>query len=309
LPTSDDPRVLVDFRSGDDAGVLRLDAERALVQTVDFLTPIVDDPWTFGAIAAANALSDVYAMGAQPLSALAVAALPERDFPQEWAAAIFRGGYDKLREAGCLLLGGHTVRDPEIKFGYAVTGLVDPRLMLTNATARVGDEVFLTKPLGTGILATAEKQGRAPAAAMREAESWMLTLNRIPNEIREILSAATDVTGFGLVGHALGLARASGVSLQIEGAAIPVLPGARDLALECASAGLGSNRRAHEAAVVFEGAVAEPLRALLFDPQTSGGLLLAALPGHEGRVRAVLPGARRVGVVRASAAQALVVRA
>jgi selenide,water dikinase len=309
LPANDDPRILVDFRTGDDAGVLRLDEERALVQTIDFLTPIVDDPWTFGAIAAANALSDVYAMGAQPLSALAVAALPERDFPHDWAAAIFRGGFEKLREAGCLLLGGHTVRDPEIKFGYAVTGLVDPRRVLTNAGARPGDELYLTKPIGTGILSTAQKQGRAPREAIQEAERWMLRLNRIPPEIRDLLSAATDVTGFGLAGHALGLARESAVALRLEAAAIPILKGAGELALECAPGGLASNRAAHQPAVSFEGEVAEPLRTLLFDPQTSGGLLFTAAPGHEERIRTALPGARRIGAAQPPAAIPLTVRA
>ena len=152
--------MLVDHHTGDDAGVYRLRRRRALVQTVDFFTPVVDDPEAFGAIAAANALSDVYAMGGRPLTALSIAAFPEKDFPLDWAAAIFRGGAAKLREAGCVLLGGHTVRDPEIKFGYAVTGLVDPRAMMTNAGGRAGDVLVLTKPLGTGIIATALKAGR-----------------------------------------------------------------------------------------------------------------------------------------------------
>ena len=165
LPRSDDPRVLVDQSTGDDAGVFRLDERTTLVQTVDFFTPVVDDPEEFGAIAAANALSDVYAMGGRPLTALSIAAFPEGDFPLAWARAIVQGGALKLKEAGCVLLGGHTVRDPEIKFGYAITGLVDPARMMTNAAGRPGDILVLTKPLGTGVIATALKAGEAPQAA------------------------------------------------------------------------------------------------------------------------------------------------
>src|SRR5262245_28037189 len=178
LTPSDDPRVLVDQRTGDDAGVFRLDAATALVQTVDFFTPVVDDPFSYGAIAAANALSDVYAMGGKPLTALSIAAFPERDFPIEWARAIVQGGAAKLAEAGCALVGGHSVRDPEIKFGYAVTGLVDPERMLTNAGGRAGQLLVLTKPLGTGVIATALKAGVAPEAAVEAATRSMARLNR-----------------------------------------------------------------------------------------------------------------------------------
>ncbi len=295
LPQTDDPRVLVDFRTGDDAGVLRLDDERALVQTVDFLTPIVDDPEAFGAIAAANALSDVYAMGGEPLTALAIAGLPERDFPAEWARAIFKGGLDKLREAGCLLLGGHTVRDPEIKFGYAVTGLVHPRRILESGGAREGDELVLTKPLGTGVLATAQKKGRLGQAAAEAAQASMLRLNRMPPEVREVVSAATDVTGFGLIGHAIGMARQSRLSLVLEAPEIPTLPDALELALDCAPAGLASNRAAYEPSTRFEGELGLALSALLFDPQTSGGLLLAVPPTALSGLLAAWPVARRIG--------------
>ena len=178
LRATSDPNVLVDHRTGDDAGVYRLDDRTALVQTVDFFTPVVDDPGDFGAIAAANALSDVYAMGGRPLTALSIAAFPEADFPPDWGAMIFRGGQRKLEEAGCALLGGHTVRDPEIKFGYAVTGLVDPDRLLTNAGGRAGDVLVLTKPLGTGVIATALKAGRAPAEVVEAATRSMATLNR-----------------------------------------------------------------------------------------------------------------------------------
>src|SRR5262245_7856845 len=177
LTPSADPRVLVDHRTGDDAGVFRLDERHLLVQTVDFFTPVVDDPETFGAIAAANALSDVYAMGGRPLTALSIAAFPERDFPAEWAAAIVKGGAAKLREASCALLGGHSVRDPEIKFGYAITGLVDPERMITNAGGRAGDALVLTKPLGTGILATALKAGAAEEKDIAAASASMSRLN------------------------------------------------------------------------------------------------------------------------------------
>ena len=197
--------MLVDQRTGDDAGVFRLDARTALVQTVDFFTPVVDDPFAYGAIAAANALSDVYAMGGRPLTALSVAAFPERDFPLEWAREIVAGGAAKLAEAGCALLGGHSVRDPEIKFGYAVTGLVDPERMLTNAGGRAGQALVLTKPLGTGVIATALKAGHAPDDAVAAATRSMLRLNREASEVALAhgATAATDITGFGLVGLSL----------------------------------------------------------------------------------------------------------
>src|SRR5688572_22248470 len=192
----------------------------------------MDDPAAFGAIAAANALSDVYAMGGRPLTALSIAAFPEKDFPAEWAAAIVRGGYAKLREAGCALLGGHSVRDPEIKFGYAVTGLVDEAQLLTNAGARPGQALVLTKALGTGVIATALKAGRAPEEVVAAATTSMATLNRAAAEgaLRHRATAATDVTGFGLAGHASGIARESGVTLEIALDALAALPGALDLA-------------------------------------------------------------------------------
>ncbi len=294
---SDDPRVLVDHRTGDDAGVFRLDARTALVQTVDFFTPVVDDPETYGRIAAANALSDVYAMGGRPLTALSVAGFPERDFPWEWAAAIARGGALVLREAGCALLGGHTVRDPEIKFGYAVTGLVDPEHMLTNGAGRAGDELVLTKPLGTGILATALKAGEAPAAALAAASASMVQLNRQASEValRRGVRAATDVTGFGLLGHASAVARQSGLTLEIEVGALPLLPGALELAPRFQPGGLRANRRAFEPEVEGLAGLSEALQAVLFDPQTSGGLLLLVPEEQAAELARELPAARRVG--------------
>ena len=289
--------MLVDHATGDDAGVFLLDAGTALVQTVDFFTPVVDDPEAFGAIAAANALSDVYAMGGRPLTALAIAAFPELDFPPEWAAAIVRGGAAKLREAGCVLLGGHTVRDPEIKFGYAVTGLVDPARILTNAAGRPGEVLVLTKPLGTGVIATALKAGRAPEASVDASTRSMATLNRAAAEsaLRHGVRAATDVTGFGLAGHALNLARESRLTLEIRPVDLPLLEGARDLALGFQAGGLKANRRQFEPLVRRAAEVEEALQVLLYDPQTSGGLLLLVPPENLARLLLERPEARTIG--------------
>jgi selenide, water dikinase len=269
----------------------------ALVQTVDFFTPVVDDPEAYGAIAAANALSDVYAMGGKPLTALSIAAIPEKDFPVEWSAAIFRGGMNKLREAGCVLLGGHTVRDPEIKFGYAVTGVVDPDRMLTNAGGRAGDVVVLTKPLGTGIIATAVKAGQAPAEAALAAQQSMATLNRIPAAValRHGVRAATDITGFGLAGHTANVARESGLTIEIRLADLPLLPAARELSARHQPAGLKANRRQFEPLVEDTAAPDEALRALAYDPQTSGGLLLLVPEAAAGALLGDLSLARAIG--------------
>jgi len=264
--------------------VYRWEGGPALVQTVDFFTPIVDDPYVYGQIAAANALSDVYAMGGTPLTALAVAAFPTGVLDPGTIQAIFRGGLDKLREAGVSLLGGHTVQDQEIKFGYAVTGAIDPARVLTNAGAAPGDELFLTKPLGTGIVGTAIKFGRAPAALQAAAVRSMCTLNRAAAETLRALEpglvhACTDITGFGLLGHASEMAAASGVVLAIDAHAVPTFEGAADLALENRSAGLESNRAWFGTGVELAGPVDEGRLAVLFDPQTSGGLLLAVASG------------------------------
>jgi selenide,water dikinase len=297
LPRPDDPRVLVDHSTGDDAGVFRLDERTTLVQTVDFFTPVVDDPEAYGAIAAANALSDVYAMGGQPLTALSIAAFPETDFPLGWARAIVRGGALKLAEAGCVLLGGHTVRDPEIKFGYAITGLVDPGRMLTNAAGRAGDVLVLTKPLGTGVIATALKAGEAPEAAVFASTASMLTLNRAASlaAAHHGLRAATDITGFGLVGHASAIARESRLCLEIETERLPLLPHALELAPRFQAGGLKANRRQFEERVEYQGVLDPALKALLFDPQTSGGLLLLAPPAVVAALLSELPGARVIG--------------
>jgi selenide, water dikinase len=289
--------VLVDHGTGDDAGVYLLQEGLALVQTVDFFTPVVDDPEAYGAIAAANALSDVYAMGGQPLTALSIAAIPEKDFPLEWAAAIFRGGLGKLREAGCVLLGGHTVRDPEIKFGYAITGTVEPDKMMTNAAGRVGDIVVLTKPLGTGVIATAVKAGQAPADVAVTSQRSMATLNRIPAAVarRHGVRAATDITGFGLAGHTAGVARESHLTLEIRLADLPLLPGARELSARYQPAGLKANRRQFEPLVEDTAVPDDAVRALAYDPQTSGGLLLLVPEAMAGALLADLTLARVIG--------------
>ncbi len=309
LPKTNDPRVIVDYSTGDDAGVYRLDGDLLLVQTVDFFTPIVDDPEAYGAIAAANALSDVYAMGGRPLCALSVAAFPEKDFPDEVKAAIVRGGAGKLIEANCALLGGHTIRDPEVKFGYAVSGLVAADTLMTNAAGKPGEVMILTKPLGTGIIATALKAGRASETSVEAATAAMARLNRIASAVatRHGVRCATDVTGFGLLGHAWSIARESRVSLRFEAAAVPLLPGAFELAATSQSAGLGSNRAAFSPRIRFERAVDPSLEALLHDPQTSGGLLLLAPPDHAGAILAELPEARVVGRAEEAGTTPLVV--
>ena len=294
--------MIVDYRTGDDAGIFRLGDGTLLVQTVDFFTPVVDDPGAYGAIAAANALSDVYAMGGRPLTALSIAAIPDRDFPMEWVSAIFQGGASKLKEAGCALLGGHSVRDPEIKFGYAITGIVDEAALLTNAGARPGDVLVLTKPLGTGVIATAQKNGRAPEESILASTMSMSRLNRIPAEMarRYEARAATDITGFGLIGHALGVARESGVGLEIHAASLPLLPGALNLSEESQSGGLKANRRQFAEKVDGDERVPTSLVTLVYDPQTSGGLLLSVPEDRADSLLLEIPEARRIGRVVAA---------
>lgn len=271
VPRLQDPNLLVGFETSDDAGVYKLTPDCALVQTADFFTPIVDDPATFGAIAAANALSDVYAMGGTPLTALSILCYPG-DGDLEDLEAILRGGGEKLIEAGCVLAGGHSVKDDEIKFGYAITGTVHPDRVWTNAGARPGDWLVLTKPLGTGVITTALKRGIAAEEHVEAAIQSMLRLNRC--ELQP--SGATDITGFGLLGHAREMALASKVTLEIDTAAVPLLPGALRYAAEGAQpGGLKSNREFAGECVRVRGVIPSELEALLYDPQTSGGLLLA----------------------------------
>jgi len=272
--------VLVDQSTLDDAGVFAFGRGTALVQTVDFFTPVVDDPYDFGQIAAANALSDVYAMGGQPLTALAVLCVPGKQIGPEVLREVLRGGQDKMREAGVSILGGHSVTDPELKFGYSVTGVVRRRRLLTNAGARPGDRLVLTKPLGTGVLATALKQGRLDSAQTRRLTRTMAALNRGAAEaaVEFGAHAATDVTGFGFAGHAVQLAEASGVTLRLSPARRWFLPRTLELAAQGAVAGgLRRNREFYDAALGGD-ALAEPLALALHDPQTSGGLLIACAP-------------------------------
>lgn len=275
------PRLLVGPETWDDAGVYRLSASVALVQTVDFFTPMVDDPYDFGAVAAANALSDVYAMGGAPKLALSILCFPAEHPDPSILRDIVRGGADMLRRAGVLLLGGHSVRDEEIKFGYAVTGEVHPKRIFTNAGAKRGDLLLLTKPIGTGLLATALKRGLLSDRGLRSLTQSMTTLNRAACDAMIAVGAhaATDVTGFGLLGHARNIARASRKSLRIWSGQVPLLPGALEFAGQgVASSGLLSNRSALEPDVVWSGGVTEALRRALVDPQTSGGLLIAVAP-------------------------------
>ena len=308
IPAQTDDRVLLDFRTADDAGVYRWESGPALVQTVDFFTPIVDDPYVYGQIAAANAVSDIYAMGGRPLTALAIAAFPEEGLDAGAIKDIFRGGFDKLREAGVALLGGHTVRDREIKFGYAVSGSVDPARMLANAGARPGDVLFLTKPLGTGFVGTAIKFDRCDKTLIEEAVLSMRTLNRAAAEVLQalpagVVHACTDVTGFGLAGHATEMARASHVTLTLDASSLPVFSGVLAIAAQNRSGGLGSNLDHFRGGVAVEAGVDADREAILYDPQTSGGLLVAvsgeAAAGVEAALAAVGVLAARIGTAGA----------
>lgn len=258
----------------------------ALVQTVDFFTPIVDDPYTYGQIAAANALSDVYAMGGRPLTALAIAAFPQRDVSPDVIRDVFRGGYNKLEEAGVALLGGHTIQDPEVKFGYAVTGAVDPERILSNTGARPGDVLYLTKAIGTGVIGTAIKFGRASEAAVVAAVDSMCALNRAAADAIASLPAGaahacTDITGFGLIGHATAMAIASSVTMTFDADRVPLLPAVRELVPRNRSGGLSTNKQHFAAGAQISGSIDPDLVELLYDPQTSGGLLISVDPNHE----------------------------
>jgi selenide,water dikinase len=321
LARQHDPNVLVGFDFADDAGVYQISADTALVQTVDFFTPIVDDPYTFGQIAATNSLSDVYAMGGRPLTALALVCFPDKG-DLEILEQILAGGLSKMIEAGCTIVGGHSIRDEETKFGYSVTGLINPNQVLANKGAQPGDRLLLTKALGTGVISTAIKKGTAHPEWIDAAVRSMTTLNKAAAEVitnhvgagaltrpaerssasvvdgknsAELRSAAqtrasgptysvhalTDITGFGLVGHAREMARASNVSLRIHAGRVPFLPGA----LECVRAnyipaGLKANREFAECIVQYDGGILDDVKTLLFDPQTAGGLFIAVAAEH-----------------------------
>ncbi len=299
LPKQSDPRVLVGFDTSDDAGVFLLTPECALVQTVDFFTPIVDDPYLFGAIAAANSLSDVYAMGGTPVTSLSILAWP-RDGDTEDLGQVLLGGADKMKEAGCLILGGHSVADAEPKFGYAVTGTVSPSRVLANAGGRPGDALVFTKAIGTGVISTALKRGAASTEHIDAAIVSMLTLNNVA--CRAMLQtgarACTDITGFGLLGHAREMAAAGNVTLVIEAASVPLLPGAYDYAAAGAvPGGLRNNKDFAGCAVALTNPIDPVLELLLYDPQTSGGLLIAMPEEDVAKMQAIYPPARRIGRV------------
>lgn len=309
IPLQSDPRLLVGRESFDDAGVFLVAPDLALVQTVDFFPPIVDDPYTFGQIAAANAMSDVYAMGGQPLTALSIVGFPTSDLPLSVLTEILRGGQDKVHEAEAHIVGGHSVVDTELKYGLAVTGKAHPDFLLTNKNAKAGDVLVLTKPLGTGALTTAAKKGIIHSDALKPAIESMLALNG--NASRAALSVnskcATDVTGFGLLGHALHIARASGVTIHFDSAKIPVLPGA----LEAVRAGAipdgaKRNREFVQEFLAWDG-VADDMKHLLVDPQTSGGLLVAISPERVDKFLSRVPGAVTVGRIVAKSDVFLVV--
>jgi selenide,water dikinase len=280
LPKQNDPNVLVGFDTSDDAGIYRIAANLALVQTVDFFTPLVDDPFTFGQIAATNALSDVYAMGGGPVTALCIVCFPP-DGNLDVLEQIMRGGMSKMAEACCAVVGGHSVRDAEIKFGYAVTGLIDPLRVLTNAGAVAGDALILTKPIGTGVITTAIKQGKARPEWVARAVESMTTLNRAASRLvaeHAGVHAMTDVTGFGLMGHGRELALGSGMRIEIIVEQVPCIEGARDaVRLGTIPAGLLANREFAEciSADAPGSQIPDDLRTLLYDPQTAGGLLVS----------------------------------
>ena len=299
MPRIANPNVLVGFDTADDAGVYRLSADLALVQTVDFFTPIVDDPFTFGAIAAANALSDIYAMGGTPISSLSVVAFPANG-DTDVLEAILLGGLEKMREAGCAVLGGHSVADPEVKFGYAVTGTIHPDRVKRNSGARAGDALVFTKAIGTGVIGTALKRGIAQSPWVEAAIASMLTLNRAACQamLRFDVHGCTDVTGFGFIGHAREMAIASRVTLEIDSSRIRLLPGALSAVGAGAISGGLNNNHEFAACVVEERGEPDPaLIQLLYDPQTSGGLLISLPEADAAALEAVLPDARRVGRV------------
>jgi selenide, water dikinase len=279
LARQHDENLLVGFDTADDAAVYRLSDDLALVQTVDFFTPIVDDPFLFGQIAAVNSLSDVYAMGGEPMTALAISCFPDGG-DLEVLGQMLAGGLSKMQEAGCIVAGGHSVRDPEMKLGYSVTGRVHPKKFWANSKSRAGDALVLTKPIGTGVISTAIKQGKAKQEWIDSAVASMTRLNRRAVEVVHQgdfeVHAATDITGFGVVGHLREMALGSKTTMRIEANRIELLHGA----MECVKAGLlpgglKTNREFAESCVAYRGQISEELRTLLFDPQTAGGLLLS----------------------------------
>lgn len=295
-----DPNVLVGLRGGDDAGVYRISEELALVQTVDFFTPIVDDPRTFGQVAAANSLSDVYAMGGRPITAMNIVCFPAKKLGLEPLREILRGGLDTLKEAGVALLGGHTVEDAEPKYGLSVTGLIHPHRILTKAGLKEGDRIVLTKPLGTGVISTALKGRVASPSACDAMVRSMRTLNRAASEaaLEAGAVACTDVTGFGLLGHMMEMAKASGMRVRLDTTRIPLLEGARDCAaMGTVPGGTRANRSFFSPRVEGEDRMDPVMLDLLYDPQTSGGLLIAV---PQERVELLEDALQRRGVITAA---------
>jgi len=310
VPVATDPRILVDASSRDDAAVVRMAPDRAVVATVDFFTPVVDDAYDFGRIAAANALSDVYAMGATPVFALNLVGWPRDTLPFELLGEVLRGGADVAREAGAFVVGGHSVDDPEPKYGMVVFGEVQPDRIVRNAGAKPGDVLVLTKPIGTGVLTTALKRDLVTEQDLAPAVSAMTTLNAGAARAMATVGvhAATDVTGFGLLGHLRSLLEASGVAAEVRAAAVPLLPGARDVAERGAIPGGTERNLASLTDAVTFGASVSPIdRVLLADAQTSGGLLIAVAPERSDALVAALgrertPAAAVIGRVIAGSA-------
>lgn len=311
-----DPNLLVGSASSDDAAVYRLSDSQALVQTLDFFTPIVDDPYQFGQIAAANSLSDVYAMGGRPITAMNIVAVPTDEISLETVNAILRGGADKVAEANCVLAGGHTVQNPEPLYGLSVTGLVHPDKVISNAGGHEGDVLLLTKPLGTGILSTAVKRGLDIGDLESKAAELMASLNTPGTPVAEagLTTCGTDVTGFGLLGHLLGICRESGVTAHLDSAAIPAID-ERVLSLiteGCVPGGTRKNLATAEPQVSFGTGVSEEMKILLADAQTSGGLLLAIAPDKLSQAEDLLhesgaPIVVRIGSLQAKGDRAVVV--
>jgi selenium donor protein len=299
LPSTTNENVLVGYGTADDAGVYKLRDDLAIVQTVDFFTPIVDDPFDFGRIAAANALSDVYAMGGTPISALNIATFPIDTLDVSVLERILEGGATIAQQAGVAILGGHTIKDAEPKYGLAVVGTIDPRRIVTNANARPGDILVLTKPIGTGILSTALKRQLIGESQMHAATEWMAALNDRAGRALQIANAhaATDITGFGLLGHAHEMARASGVAIHIEASAVPLLPHVLDLIeRDAIPGGTRDNAQAHAEFTSFANSVPAALRCALSDAQTSGGMLVSLAPEQLAAFAAELHGAHALCV-------------
>ena len=296
LPLVDDPNLLVGLERGDDAAVYRLNDELAIIQTIDFITPIVDDPYTFGQIAAANALSDVYTMGGRPLTAMNVVCFPIKNQQISVLSDILRGGFDKLREAGVALVGGHSVEDNELKYGLSVTGVVHPARIITKEGAEIGDKLILTKPLGTGLVSTALKGGLAGEEAVGRITSSMITLNRRASELmlEAGVHACTDITGYGLLGHACGMIEDGQLGMELHVGAIPLFPEAKEFAqMGLAPAGTHRNREFRLNMIEQAYEIGDDIWSILFDPQTSGGLLIS-VPGKE--AEALLQNLHRNGI-------------